>query len=155
MLLNYITIFAPQLKLDIMAVKMLTTKKHVKTAKVISKIKEDNKPIEVIKPMREPKKPKKRPMLRVGQTITLQDYIDANEVVKQYEKENYINLYDKLSNRLANNLNDYFKNKGIAIEPTRVSIKQLKMINLVELQKQPKFGKYSMAYLKILLEHYK
>jgi hypothetical protein len=154
-LLNYITIFAPQLKLDIMAVKMLTTKKHVKTAKVISKIKEDNKPIEVIKPMREPKKPKKRPMLRVGQTITLQDYIDANEVVKQYEKENYINLYDKLSNRLANNLNDYFKNKGIAIEPTRVSIKQLKMINLVELQKQPKFGKYSMAYLKILLEHYK
>jgi hypothetical protein len=154
-LLNYITIFAPQLKLDIMAVKMLTTKKHVKTAKVISKIKEDNKPIEVIKPMREPKKPKKRPMLRVGQTITLQEYIDANEVVKQYEKENYINLYDKLSNRLANNLNDYFKNKGIAIEPTRVSIKQLKMINLVELQKQPKFGKYSMAYLKILLEHYK
>lgn len=138
-----------------MAVKMLTTKKHTKTAKVISKIKEDNKPIEVIKPMREPKKPKKRPMLRVGQTITLQEYIDANEVIKQYEKENYINLYDKLSNRLANNLNDYFKNKGIAIEPTRVSIKQLKKINLVELQKQPKFGKYSMAYLKILLEHYK
>ena len=138
-----------------MAVKMLTTKKHVKTAKVISKIKEDNKPIEVIKPMREPKKPKKRPMLRVGQTITLQDYIDANEVVKQYEKENYINLYDKLSNRLANNLNDYFKNKSIAIEPTKVSIKQLKNINLVELQKQPKFGKHSMAYLKKLLEHYK
>jgi hypothetical protein len=104
--------------------------------------------------MREPKTPKKRPMLRVGQTITLQEYIDANEVVKQYEKENYINLYDKLSNRLANNLNDYFKNKGIAIEPTRVSIKQLKKINLVELQKEPKFGKYSMANLKILLERY-
>ena len=137
-----------------MAVKMLTTKKHTKTAKVISTLKEYNKPAEVIKPMREPKTPKKRPMLRVGQTITLQEYIDANEVVKQYEKENYINLYDKLSNRLANNLNDYFKNKGIAIEPTRVSIKQLKKINLVELQKEPKFGKYSMANLKILLERY-
>ena len=137
-----------------MAVKMLTTKKHVKTAKVISIIKENNKPIGVIKPMREPKKPKKRPMLRLGQTVTLQEYIDANEVVKQYEKENYINLYDKLNNRLINNLNDYFKNKGIAIEPTRVSIKQLKIINLVELQKEPKFGKSSMAYLKILLEHY-
>ena len=137
-----------------MAVKMLTTKKHVKTAKVISIIKENNKPIGVIKPMREPKKPKKRPMLRVGQTVTLQEYIDANEVVKQYEKENYINLYDKLNNRLINNLNDYFKNKGIAIEPKRVSIKQLKTINLVELQKEPKFGKSSMAYLKILLEHY-
>ena len=97
-----------------MAVKMLTTKKHTKMAKVISKIKEANKPIEVVKPIAkkvvkipkakkvvEPKKVKTNRLIQKEQIIldkpdpknmlekliTKRQYDNALRVIKQYERE--------------------------------------------------------------------
>lgn len=78
-----------------MAVKMLTTKKHTKMAKVISKIKEANKPIEVVKaPKKIAKKPiakkvVKKPIAKIPK-IGKREYNRALKIVNQYQKENEI-----------------------------------------------------------------
>jgi hypothetical protein len=64
-----------------MAVKMLTTKKHTKTAKVISKIKEA---IEVAKPT---KKVAKKPIAKKVVLIGKREYNNALKIVKKYEEQ--------------------------------------------------------------------
>jgi hypothetical protein len=68
-----------------MAVKMLTTKKHSKTAKLIQKSKEDNKPIEVVKPIA--KKVVKKPIAKIPK-IGKREYNRALKIVNQYLKQN-------------------------------------------------------------------
>ena len=63
-----------------MAIKFLTTKKHAKTAKSITKIKEANKPIEVAKA--EPKKA----ITKIGK----REYNRALKIVNQYQQQNEI-----------------------------------------------------------------
>jgi hypothetical protein len=86
-----------------MAVKFLTTKKHVKTAKVINKIKEDNKPIEFVKAdpknmvdkpigktiakIKEPKIIVDKPITKIPK-IGKREYNRALKIVNQYLKEN-------------------------------------------------------------------
>jgi hypothetical protein len=148
-----------------MAVKMLTTKKHTKTAKSITKIKEANKPIEVAKPIKVVAKRKlKRPMLRVGQSVTMQEYLDAKLIVKQYEKENpkentspiiFINLIDKLDRRTINGVVSYFKNKGVNISPNKIEKSKLKQIDLYEISFQRNFGKSCIVKLTEFLDNLK
>ncbi len=142
-----------------MAVKMLTTKKHTKTAKVINQIKEINKPIEVVKAKKEPKRKTKRPMLKLGQTITLQEYIDAQLIVKQYEKENpkpiFINLYDKLPTRVANGVHHYFKTNKKKVDIANMDERMMKDINLSKIKVQRNFGKLCMIKLTQYLDKLK
>jgi CO dehydrogenase/acetyl-CoA synthase epsilon subunit len=147
-----------------MAVKMLTTKKHTKTTNVINTIKETNKPIQVVKLIKKPKIILKRPMLKVGQTITMQDYINAHLIVKQYEKENpivrtsnqiYINLFDMLDTRTINGVMFYFKNKGLILLPNKIEKSKLNQIDLYEIGLQPNFGKKCMLKLTELLDKIK
>lgn len=82
MLWLFLIIFAPHLKLDIMAVKMLTTKKHSKTAKLIQKTKEA---IEVAEPT---KKVAKKPIAKkVVPKIGKREYNNALKIVKKYEEQ--------------------------------------------------------------------
>lgn len=67
-----------------MAVKMLTTKKHSKTAKLIQKSKEENKPIEVVKT---PKKVVKKPIAKKVVLIGKREYNSALKIVKKYEEQ--------------------------------------------------------------------
>jgi hypothetical protein len=67
-----------------MAVKMLTTKKHSKTAKLIQKSKET---IEVAKPT---KKVAKKPIAKKVILIGKREYNRALKIVNQYLKQNEI-----------------------------------------------------------------
>jgi hypothetical protein len=147
-----------------MAVKMLTTKKHTKMTEIINTIKEANKPIKVVKLAKKPKIILKRPMLKVGQTITMQDYINAHLIVKQYEKENpitiitnviYINLFNMLDTRTINGVMFYFKNKGLILLPNKIEKSKLNQIDLYEIGLQPNFGKTCMLKLTELLDKIK
>jgi hypothetical protein len=118
-----------------MAVKMLTTKKHVKTAKTVSKIKEFLKPIEVAKPnpknmvdkpigktikkMKEPKilgikkqanlvaiKEPKEPK-QPQYIITKVQYNRALKIVERYEKQNPIKTKNPINKATENQINLY------------------------------------------------
>jgi hypothetical protein len=164
-----------------MAVKMLTTKKHSKTAKAIDKIKEENKPIEVVKTPKkvvEPKAKKKvktnkliqkepivfekaDPKNMLEKLITKRQYDNALRVIKQYEKEkglqgkNGINLYKEISVRVANRLCVYFREKGIELDMANFDVAYLKHINLSEINQMRNFGKGSLYLLKEYLEKQK
>jgi hypothetical protein len=162
-----------------MAVKMLTTKKHSKTAKLIQKSKE---------PINEGK----TPMKKIVKTISNKDYINALMVVKQYENENpkdvprlvlrpnrkainkdkliskaiakvkanngiltHINLYKEISVRVANRLCVYFREKGIELDMANFDVAYLKHINLSEINQMRNFGKGSLYLLKEYLEKQK
>jgi hypothetical protein len=112
------------------------------------------------------KKPIKRPIFSITKNVTIQEYIQAQLIVKQYEKENpirrkktitkankkQINLYKEISVRVANRICVYFREKGVELDMANFDEVYLKQINLNEIKLMRNFGKRSLFLLEQYLE---
>jgi hypothetical protein len=107
---------------------------------------------------------------KIKDTVTKSQYNEAVKIIKQYynqmaldeiksyeelinykfnhSEKNKINLSKEISARVANNLEIYFKTKGIEINPQSFSIRLFKKINFKELEKQRNFGFKCLTDLK-------